>query len=220
MLKIIKVYFQITHQIKGLGKQIAHRCKIRNAHRTASNPVCKRNEHHTRPWMANSAFTFVFRIWIHFFYYDDFLKILLVYQTYLPIFRLSICDHYSSSRQFETWISINKIVFMGLYYGSYYPMGPLILAHDNTLWISLPSEIWYHSTFDDVLSNLRHFHHFNSLHQTSVWTPILLQISFYPRSVLHDLCITESGFPLFRTDKIPWLFPDFSSIFSNFPVFF
>ena len=29
-----------------------------------------------------------------------------------------------------------------------------------------------------------------------------------------------SGFPLFQTDKIPWLFPDFSSIFSIFPVFF
>ena len=122
--------------------------------------------------------------------YYDFLKILLVYQTYLAVFRLSICDHYSSSLQFETWISINKIVFMGLYYGSYYPMRPLIWAHDNTLWISLPSELWYHSTFD-VLSNLRHFHYFYSLHQTSMWTPILLQISFYPRSVLHDLCITE-----------------------------
>ena len=124
------------------------------------------------------------------FYYDDFLKILLVFQTYLAVFRLSICDHYSSSLQFETWISINKIVFMGLYYGSYYPMGPLILAHDNILWISLPSELWYNSTFD-VLSNLIHFHYFNSLHQTSVWTPILLQISFYPRNVFHDLCITE-----------------------------
>ena len=29
-----------------------------------------------------------------------------------------------------------------------------------------------------------------------------------------------TGFPLFWTDKIPWLFPDFSSIFFHFPVFF
>ena len=29
-----------------------------------------------------------------------------------------------------------------------------------------------------------------------------------------------SGFPLFWTDKIPWLFPDFSSIFFHFPVLF
>ena len=31
---------------------------------------------------------------------------------------------------------------------------------------------------------------------------------------------TQSGFPLLQTDKIPWLFPDFSSIFCHFPVFF
>ena len=31
---------------------------------------------------------------------------------------------------------------------------------------------------------------------------------------------TSSGFPLFRTDKIPWLFPDFSSIFLPFSSIF
>ena len=28
------------------------------------------------------------------------------------------------------------------------------------------------------------------------------------------------GFPLFQTDKIPWLFPDFSSIFGHFSSIF
>ena len=33
-------------------------------------------------------------------------------------------------------------------------------------------------------------------------------------------CILVSGFPLFRTDKIPWYFHDFSRFFSKFPGIF
>ena len=36
----------------------------------------------------------------------------------------------------------------------------------------------------------------------------------------HHFLWAASGFPLLRDDKIPWLFPDFSSIFFHFPVFF
>ena len=41
---------------------------------------------------------------------------------------------------------------------------------------------------------------------------------FPARSV--SVILLTSGFPLFRTDKIPWLLPDFSSIFGHFSSIF
>ena len=85
MLKIIKVYFQTTHQIKGLGKRIALPCKIRNARGTASNPVYKRNEHHTR-LLITKSFTFLFQIRIQMITIFVDSCGLLVCQTYLVVY--------------------------------------------------------------------------------------------------------------------------------------
>ena len=34
---------------------------------------------------------------------------------------------------------------------------------------------------------------------------------------VHQIKLHYTGFPLFRADKIPWYFHDFSSFFSKFP---